>query len=164
MPIQKPVDALIFDWGDTIMRDFGIPGPMADWEKVEYIPGAEEALSNLSPHFTCVIATSADHSGTEEMIAALKRVNANRYFHHFFASRDLGYKKPDPEFFKSITRKIGLTPGRCIMIGNIFEKDIVGAAKAGLQTILFDEHRHEGTFHEADEIITHMKELPKLLI
>ena len=163
MPIQKPIDALIFDWGDTVMRDFGAPGPMAEWETVQYIPGADDALSTLSPRFTCIIATSADHSGTEEMIAALKRVKADRYFHHFFSSRDLGYKKPDPEFFRSIIRNVGLTPGRCVMIGNLYEKDILGAAKAGLQTILFDQHRHEGTYPEADEIINHMKELPKLL-
>lgn len=164
MPVQKPVDALIFDWGDTIMRDFGLPGPMAEWDAVEYIPGAEEALRLLSPRFTCIIATSADHSDAEEMIAALKRVKADRYFHHFFSSRELGYKKPNPQFFSSITTKVGLAPERCVMIGNLYEKDIVGAAKAGLQTVLFDENMSYRAFPDANEVINHMKNLPKLFI
>lgn len=162
MPIKKPVKALIFDWGDTIMRDFGIPGPMADWETVEYIPGAQEALEALFPEYTCIIATSADHSGTGEMVRALKRVSADRYFHHFFSSKELGRKKPDPGFFTAITRKTGFKPGECVMIGNLYEKDITGAKLAGLQTVLFDEHRQNRSFPDADEVIFEMQQLIRL--
>jgi len=102
MPIIQPIQALIFDWGDTIMQDFGYQGPMSRWPEVAWIPGAEASLKKLSKHYPCVIATSADHSGTEEMIAALKRVGADRYFRHFFASNDLGYKKPDPRFLRPL--------------------------------------------------------------
>lgn len=163
MSIQHPVKVLIFDWGDTIMRDYNLPGPMSGWDKVAYIPGAEQALQELTKKYALTIATSADHSGTEEMIAALKRVGADRYFDHFFASKDLGYKKPDPRFFTAITNKLVTDPQNCIMIGNLYEKDIVGAKAAGLQTILFDEQKQSLEFPDADTVIHYMPELIQLL-
>lgn len=35
---------LIFDWGDTIMRDFFLEGPMWKWKKVEWIANAEKDI------------------------------------------------------------------------------------------------------------------------
>ncbi len=163
MPIQKPVSTLIFDWGDTLMRDFDLPGPMAQWPAVEYIEGVEEALQYLCPKYTCVVATSAAHSDTVEMIAALKRVGADRYFHHFFSSREIGFHKPDPQFFSTIVKKLGLAPDKCVMIGNLYAKDIVGAKKAGLQTILFDEQKQVADFADADVVIHKMKDLTGIL-
>jgi HAD superfamily hydrolase (TIGR01509 family) len=163
MPIIQPIQALIFDWGDTIMQDFGHPGPMSRWPEVAWIPGAEASLKKLSKHYPCVIATSADHSGTEEMIAALKRVGADRYFRHFFASNDLGYKKPDPRFFEAITNQLSLEPQACVMIGNHYEKDIVGAKKAGMQTVLFDPQKQQTQFPLADAIIHDMHNLKGII-
>jgi len=159
MPIKNPISALIFDWGDTVMRDYNLPGPMAAWEKVAYILGAQQVLESLSGKFTCIIATNANHSGTGEMIDALKRVGADKYFHHFFSSKDLGYQKPDPRFFGSIVDKLGFEPGNCVMIGNLYEKDIVGAKAAGMQTVLFDEKNQNLDFPDADLVIHHMDEL-----
>lgn len=154
---------LIFDWGDTIMCDFGLPGPMMHWDKVAWIPGVEESLKNLCQKFTCIIATSAGHSGTPEMIAALKRVGADRYFHHFVSSKELGYDKPDPRFFLAAAKLFGKKPEECTMIGNLYEKDITGAKKAGMHTVFFNEKKLEGTFQDADAIIYNMDELSEIL-
>lgn len=159
MAISKPIHALIFDWGDTIMRDFAIPGPMSRWDKVQWIPGVEDALKLLFGKYLCIIATSAEHSGTDEMMAALKRVGAEKYFHHFYSSKELGYKKPDPRFFSAIINQLNLVPENCVMIGNSYEKDIIGAKSAGLQTVLFDENEEEGNFTDADAVINHMDKL-----
>lgn len=163
MSLKKPITALIFDWGDTIMRDYNLPGPMAGWDKVDWIPGAEVALKALSEKYTCIIATSADHSGTEEMIAALKLVGAEKYFHHFFSSRQLGFKKPDPRFFSAITQKLKLVPTECVMIGNFYEKDIIGAKQAGMQTVLFNENKIGGQFRDADVVIMKMADLLEII-
>ncbi|NCC72788.1 MAG: HAD family hydrolase [Sphingobacteriia bacterium] len=163
MAIKKPISALIFDWGDTIMKDFDWPGPMYQWEKVDWIPGAEAALKILSQQYTCIIATSADHSGTTEMKAALRRVDADKYFHYFFASIDLGYKKPDPRFFLAITRELGLDPAKTVMIGNNYSKDIVGAKEAGLQTVFYDISHLPGNNPAADVILHDMYDLIKVI-
>jgi putative hydrolase of the HAD superfamily len=162
MSITPPIHTLIFDWGDTIMRDFALPGAMKDWPKAEFIEGAEKALKHLSSRFTCIIATSASHSDTLDMIAALELVGAQKYFHHFFSSADLGFQKPAPQFFSAITGRLNLTPSGCVMIGNLYEKDIAPAKVAGLQTVFFNEKNIKGEFPLADAVIDNMSVLPTL--
>ncbi|MFA5417153.1 MAG: HAD family hydrolase [Bacteroidales bacterium] len=160
--MKKSVKAIIFDWGDTVMRDFNLPGPMYLWKTVAWVPGAEIALKWLHPKYHCIIATSAEHSNTNDMINALRLVGAEIYFDHFFSQIELGVKKPDPEFFVRTAELSGYKPHECVMIGNLYEKDIIGAKEAGLFTVFFNEHQLEGPFPKADFIIHHMSELTTL--
>lgn len=154
------IKALIFDWGDTVMRDFpDKAGPMAYWDKVELISGAEVALSRLSNDYLCCIATNAGASDTDLMIKALKRVGADKYYRYFFSSKELGFNKPDVNFFIKITERISVNPENCVMIGNDYNKDISGAKASGMKTIFFNENRIKGNFIDADIIIGSMKEL-----
>ncbi|NVN94935.1 MAG: HAD-IA family hydrolase [Bacteroidetes bacterium] len=152
------IKAIIFDWGDTVMRDYPeLKTPMFTWEHVEYIPDVEQVLRALTSRYTMVIATNAGQSDTAALIKALKRVGAEQYFHHFFSSKDLGYEKPDVRFFTSIAQTIYLKPEECIMIGNLYEKDITGAKDAGMKTILFDKKASNLVFPKADKVIHSMK-------
>lgn len=153
------IKLLVFDWGDTIMRDFDLPGPMSDWPDVAWIEGAETALRTLSSKYTCAIATSADHSDVAEMKKALKRVGADRYFHLFYSQKELGYKKPDVQFFTSVLRLSGFAPSESAMIGNLYDKDIIGAKAAGMTTCWFNETDIHGNHPLADHIITRMEQL-----
>lgn len=158
------IKALIFDWGDTIMRDYALDGPMYEWAKVDWIPGAKNLLKAVQGKFVCIIATSADHSGAEDMIKALKRIGAEQYFRFFYAQKDLGYKKPDPRFFRAVVEKAGITSGEAVMIGNSYEKDIIGAKAVGLKTIFFNEHNVSGSYSHADAIVTSMNDINGELI
>lgn len=158
------IKTLIFDWGDTVMRDYALDGPMYAWNKVDWIPGTEDLLRLVKDSFACIIATSADHSGTEDMIKALERVGAKKYFQQFYSQKELGFKKPDPRFFKAVVKKAGLSSDECVMIGNMYEKDIVGAKSAGLKTIFFNENNLRGDFHLADAIVSQMNEISLELI
>lgn len=161
-PMKNSVKALIFDWGDTVMRDYNLPGPMHQWSKYNWIPGAEDALKWLNSKYPCIIATSADHSNTEDMIAALKLVGADVYFNHFFSQLELGIKKPDPQFFIRTAKFAGYNPEECMMIGNLYEKDVIGAKDAGMATVFFNENKKEGNYPKADYIIYHMSQLTQL--
>lgn len=158
------IKALIFDWGDTIMRDFpGKAGPMCDWEKVEWIPGAQTALQELSEKYICIIATGAGESDTAMMRKALRRLDAEKYFTYFFSAKELGTEKPDPIFFTKIADMAGFTPEECIHIGNLYHKDISGAKAAGMFTVLFNEKELEGDFPDADAVIARMYDLPEVI-
>ncbi len=159
------IQALIFDWGDTIMRDFPEKeGPMVLWDHVEWIPGAEKALKQLHDKFVMVIATNAGQSDTQAMIKALERVGAGQYFQYYFSSKDLKFEKPDVRFFKTICEQIGLLPEQCAMIGNLYEKDIIGAKQSGMFTVLFDEKQSEGKYLLADKVIADMEELGAIFL
>lgn len=153
------IRALIFDWGDTVMRDYASEGPMYSWTKVDWIPAVENLLKNVSEKYKCIIATSAEHSDTADMIKALERIGADIYFQQFYSQKELGFKKPDPRFFEAVISKAGLSSDECVMIGNVYEKDIVGAKSAGLKTIFFNENKLQGDFPLADIILYQMNEI-----
>ena len=153
---------LLFDWGNTIMVDFSLPGPMHAWDKVAWVPGAEDALKALY-HHTCCVATNAGESDGEAVKKGLARVGADDYFKFIFSSRDIGYKKPDPRFFLFIAGKLGALPEDCIMIGDNYEKDIAGAKLAGMITIFFNSADNKKAWPYADLVIRSMNELPDII-
>lgn len=146
---------IIFDWGDTLMRDFPEKhGPMCHWDIIEVIEGVPETLSELSKTFTLCVATNAGVSDTTLMRKALRRGNIEHFFTHFFSSKDLGYTKPDVHFFLSICQHTGVFPHECVFIGNDYYKDIVGAANARMYPIFFNHARWQGEAPAAKHIIT----------
>lgn len=152
---------IVFDWGNTIMRDFtNLPGPMCDWPHVEWVPGAEEALRYLSQSYKLCIATNAGYSDTIAMRKALNRIGAEVYFNWFFSSKDLNIRKPDPLFFYTIAQTCGFKPSDSVMVGDSYTNDIIGASEAGFTTVLLSGT--DGDYPEADYLINTMHELIQL--
>lgn len=153
------IKAVIFDWGDTLMRDFPEKqGPMADWDVIEVIDGVPETLEALKKDYTLCAATNAGFSDTVLMQKALKRGKIEHFFDFFFSSKDIGYKKPDPRFFLHICLQLNLMPYECLAVGNDYEKDIVAAKTAGLKTLWFNEKRITKSANST-EVIFSIKEL-----
>jgi putative hydrolase of the HAD superfamily len=156
--------AIIFDWGDTVMRDFPeYPGAMAYWPQVEAVAGIEKALQQLRKDFICCLASNAVDSDAGLMGLALSRVNLGQYFRYLFTSHELGYKKPDPAFYREILRRMNTQTEQCIAVGNDYEKDIVPAKSAGMHTIWFSTHPGSIAAPCADYTITSMDELPQVI-
>ena len=157
--------AIIFDWGDTLMRDHpDIPGPMASWPTVELIPGAAEALAALDPFLICCVASNAGASDAELMGQALDRVGIRTYFHHLYTSKELGAAKPEPRFFTEIASRLGVTPAECVIVGNDYAKDIAGAKAVGMRTVwLKGDEAQPAEAPHADVIIRSMAELPNVI-
>jgi FMN phosphatase YigB (HAD superfamily) len=132
--------AIVFDWGDTVMRDFPeYKGPMATWPKVEKVEGIENALNFFHKNLTCCLASNAGDSDAESMGLALSRVNLRQHFHYLFTSLELQAKKPDPMFYLEILRRLEFEPEQCVVIGNDYQKDIVPAKSIGMITIWFTQ-------------------------
>lgn len=127
--------ALIFDWGDTLMRDLGNPGPMARWPRVEAVPGAAEALPLLHGRYRLALATNAADSDATLVRQALHRVGLERYLDPILTSRELGARKPSPDFFQAVLHALDCTPEQAALIGDDYRGDIVGAKAAGLRAI-----------------------------
>ena len=154
---------LLFDWGNTIMVDHGVPGPMYRWEKIDWMPNADKALKTLSSLHPCYLATNAGLSDSALVLKALSRVGADLFFSGIFTSTDLGVEKPDPEFFRAICDHLRVLPGDCIMIGDHYVKDITGARQFGMKTVWLNHKKHNGDFPMADRIIHSMDELPEII-
>ena len=157
------IKAILFDWGNTVMIDFNLSGPMFEWEKVAWVPGAEESLKELSPAYACYIATNAGQSDATAVLKGLKRVGADKYFSGIFASSDIGFEKPDIRFFQEIVRKLKIPAVEFVMIGDNYIKDIEGAGNSGMKTVFFNHQRSPGHYPIADVIIYSMQELPSVI-
>ena len=158
MTSTTDIKAIIFDWGDTLMKDFPFEGAMVSWPHVEAVPGTKDALERLQERFVCAVASNAGVSDGELMAQALDRVGMRQYFRYFFTSKELGIEKPDPEFFREILRRMEIQPGECIMVGNSYEKDIAPARIVGMRTIWLSDST-EGEWPCSDIIIHSMSEL-----
>ena len=145
------------------MVDFELPGPMYAWEKVAWVPGAEKALQDLTSRYRCCLATNAGASTTLEVILALKRVRADKYFSEIFLAKEIGYEKPDRRFFTTILNHLGEPPSSLVMIGDNYQKDCIGAKRAGLKTIFFNPNKVTGSFPMADVVILNLDDLIKVI-
>ncbi|MBR6728407.1 MAG: HAD family hydrolase [Clostridia bacterium] len=47
--------------------------------------------------------------------------------------------KPNPAYFVEITKRLGLDPTKCLMIGNNAREDVWAAGKAGLNAYLLTD-------------------------
>lgn len=154
---MQEIKNIIFDWGDTLMRDYPEKsGPMCSWDTVEAISDIENVLNVLEGKFTLIVAANADESNANQIALALDRVGLRHYFSHFFSSKDIGVKKPHIDFFTHIFDKVQIDPSESLMIGNTYEKDIVGGKNAGMKTVFFNEFSKSGEYPLADFTIINM--------
>ena len=158
---MSTIKAVVFDWGDTIMRDFPeFKGPMAFWPRVELVPGAREALEQLHQRFVCCVASNAGDSDAELMGRALERSGIRQYFQALYTSRELGFTKPEPVFFQEILNRLGVEPSACVMVGNDYDKDIIPAKAVGMRTIWFSPSDPVSeSMPGADAVIHEMRDL-----
>jgi HAD superfamily hydrolase (TIGR01509 family) len=161
---RHPDVAVLFDWGDTVMRVFPeCTGPMVRWPRVEAMPGVRQTLRALRPHAVIALATNAADSRRAQIRAALKRVRLSACFQKIYCFRALGVRKPSPEYFAAVLEDLCLPPERVVLVGDDWPADVEGAIAAGLWAVWYNpcgrEERHlprAGTVHE-------MAALPALL-
>ena len=66
----------------------------------------------------------------------LIRLGLNHFFDEVVTSEEAGVEKPDERIFQLALDCMGCQPNKSIMIGNKFNKDIIGAINIGMSAIL----------------------------
>lgn len=64
--------------------------------------------------------------------AKIKKVDVAKYFDEIIVSGDYGVHKPDKRIFEIMANKLGVNCNECLMIGDVFSNDILGADNAGM--------------------------------
>ncbi|MBO4919692.1 MAG: HAD family hydrolase [Erysipelotrichaceae bacterium] len=65
----------------------------------------------------------------------LRILKLDDLFDDILISSDCGYRKPDPIVFDILMKRNGLVPKDCLMIGNDLYSDILGANRAGVDSL-----------------------------
>jgi putative hydrolase of the HAD superfamily len=124
--------------------------------KKNLLPGAEKVLQHLSVNRSLHIITNGF---CEVQRIKMKHSGLDKYFNHIHISEEVGYMKPDPMIFHHAIRISGSDPASCIMIGDNYEADIMGANSAGIDAIFFNPQGRRVKGFEGSEI----RELEELI-
>jgi putative hydrolase of the HAD superfamily len=97
-------------------------------------PGVQEALAQLRSQVLVGLVTDGEVLGQRAKVRALELEDA---FDAIVYSDDLGraLRKPHPAPFQHVLALLGVPPGAAVMIGDRPDKDVAGAAAAGLRAI-----------------------------
>ncbi len=107
-------------------------------EILELSPGALECLETLRASGCKLgIVTNGFAATHHEKIA---RLGLTPLFDALFIADEMGMVKPDPAVFQHACDVLGSVPERAAMVGDRYDRDIVGAKLSGLFTVLVDVH------------------------
>jgi putative hydrolase of the HAD superfamily len=100
--------------------------------KTHLIEGAVEVLTHLKVNYQLHIITNGFK---EVQHIKLNQSNLNSYFEHIIISEEHGFNKPDRQIFDLAQSLAAADSGSCVMIGDNYEADILGALNAQWKAI-----------------------------
>jgi HAD superfamily hydrolase (TIGR01549 family) len=107
-------------------------------ENLELFPGALELIAALRNHGCKLGIVTNGFAATHH--EKIDRVGLRPYLDGLFLADEMGMVKPDPEIFRFVCHALGSEPERTAMIGDRYDRDIIGAGTVGLFTVLIDIH------------------------
>ena len=94
---------------------------------VSFYPDTMPAIEELEKHFTLAAITNGN--------AEIEKMDIGQFFKKSFYSADIGVAKPHRAIFKSAIDYLGVESREIIHIGDDPINDVIGAHKAGMDTI-----------------------------
>lgn len=123
--------------------------------KTHLIEGAIETLNYLQHKYTLHLITNGFK---EVQHIKLDCCGLKPFFNHLIISEDHGYNKPDIKLFQIAENLANTNKNECVMIGDNYEADIIGALNAGWDAIYLSSSAIENPI----EKLTHIEKLIEL--
>jgi len=169
--IDRPLGTSNADVLADIEEHLGRPVP-SDWDEAwnaEYrrvfdeelvaVPAVAEAIKGVAAEGfqTCV----ASSGSPEKMRRTLGRTGLWDFFDaRIFSASEVERGKPEPDLFLYAARRVGVAPGRCVVVEDS-RYGVAGAKAAGMKAIGFAGGITPAAhLTAADTVITDMAELP----
>ena len=83
----------------------------------------------------------------------LASLGIDDYFDYIYVSSEVGSGKPDAKMFELLLKESGYLPEEVLYVGDNYYDDVIGAGKAGIQTIVLNRFGHKGVEELTDCII-----------
>lgn len=145
---------------DSVIEHFGLSSTPQDLqntlnrELAEYVSSDQavyEMLSRLSKQFDLQLISNGSSFNQR---AKLQASGYEEFFSRIYISDEEGIAKP--LLFEAVRNNINCKPTDCLMIGDNYEADILGAQKVGFKTCFLGDSK-------ADFNISHISELEDAL-
>ena len=104
-------------------------GLVEAWQPLAH--GRDLLRQALDAGATVALASNFD----ERLLAIAERLEPLSWVPHGFASSEIGWRKPAPEFFRWIERRLGCEPGEVLLVGDDPELDVAAARRAGWRSL-----------------------------
>lgn len=75
------------------------------------------------------------NGNTDQQRRKLKAMGIDQRFEVAVLSSEIGMAKPEPGIFLEACQLLKITPGECVMVGDSWERDVMGARAAGMEAI-----------------------------
>ena len=109
--------------------------------KGNLVPGAIELLEYLRPKYAMYILSN----GFKELQSRkMRTAGIDSYFDGLILSEDIGVNKPGRALYEHAMQISGAQLDASLMIGDMFDTDILGAANIGMDSLYFNPRRKSG--------------------
>lgn len=128
--------------------------------KNKLVDGAIELLEYLRPKYRMHILSN----GFKELQSHKMRTSGIlHYFDSLILSEDIGINKPRRELFEYALEKSGSQVSDSIMIGDMFDTDITGAAGVGMEQIYYNPKEKKGHPFTPTYEVNHLLQIKEIL-
>jgi len=128
--------------------------------KTNLFPHTKEVLEYLRRRYRMAIISNGF---PEVQDVKLKTCGIVDYFDKVFTSEAVGYQKPRPEIFHAATTAFHAQKKHCLMIGDSWEHDILGARNYGIDQVYFNPKQQVVEGRKASYEIRALEELMGIL-
>jgi len=116
-------------------------GRVESWQPLAH--GRDLVRLAIDAGTTVALASNFD----ERLLAIAERLEPLSWVPHVFASSEIGWRKPAPEFFRWVERRLGCEPADVLLVGDDPELDVAAARRAGWRSlgVAGEERSKKGT-------------------
>jgi putative hydrolase of the HAD superfamily len=126
------------------------------FEDIELYEDVLPTLTKLREKYTVGLLSNGD--------SYPERCGLEGMFGFVVFSQDYGIEKPDPRFYRLGIEKAGCSEDQLLNVGDSLEKDVIGAAAAGIRAVWLNRDRIKSEPHvEVEYEISSLTELLQLL-
>ncbi|MBS7646959.1 HAD family hydrolase [Candidatus Bathyarchaeota archaeon] len=101
---------------------------------------AKKVLQVLSENYKLGLISNFTYAPV--IYAGLTKVGINKFFNTVLVSDAVGWRKPHAKIFEEALKKLGVTAGETLYIGDSPDEDIKGAKQLGMKTIFVASQFH----------------------
>ena len=134
-----------------------------EWPRqTEFFPETPGVLDSLRGRYKLGVITNYMDGYTCQLV--FDKLGYREMFDALVVSAEVGYRKPSRVIFEQALKETGSIPESCVMVGDMYEADIVGANNMGMNSVLIDVYDNQQQHYgEATVAIKDISEFPAAL-